>query len=61
VVAVLAEIFMLRLEAERRRVVQEVPPSSTSNFIPFSLRSQFILKETDLKGEEAGSERQRRV
>jgi hypothetical protein len=55
VVAMLAEIFMVRLEAEGR-LVQEVLPSSTSSFIPFSTRSQFTLKETNLKGEEAPSE-----
>ena len=45
----LAEIFMVRLEAEAR-LVKEVPPS-TSFFIPFSPKSQ----ETDLKGNEAPS------
>ena len=54
-VAMLAEIFMVRLEAEVRRVA-EVLPSSTSRFIPFSPSSQFVFKETDLKGEEAPDE-----
>ena len=51
----LAEIFMVRLEAEAR-LVEEVLPSSTSRFIPFSAKSQFVLKETDPKGNEAASE-----
>ena len=52
VVAMLAEIFMVRSEAEAR-LVEEVLPPSTSRFIPFSPNSQFVFKETDLKGEEA--------
>jgi hypothetical protein len=55
VVAMLAEIFMVRSEAEAR-LVDVVLPSSTSRFIPFSPRSQFSFKETDPKGEEAPSE-----
>ena len=55
VVAMLAEIFMLRLEA-KARLVEEVLPSSASQFIPFSPRTQFVFKETDLKGKEAPSE-----
>jgi hypothetical protein len=56
VVAMLAEIFMVRSEAQAR-LVEEVLPSSTSRFIPFSpSRSQFVFKETDLKCEEAPSE-----
>jgi hypothetical protein len=55
VVAMLAEIFMVRLEAEAR-LVEEVLPSSTSRFIPFSASSQFAFKETDLKGDEAPTE-----
>jgi hypothetical protein len=51
VVAMLAEIFMVRLEAKGRRV-EEVLPSSTSSFIPFSPRSHFVFKETDAKGGE---------
>ena len=53
----LAEIFMVRLEAEVRRV-EEVIPSSTSRFIPFSPSSPFVFKETDLKGEEAPNKEQ---
>ena len=51
----LAEIFMVRLEA-KARLVEDVLPSSTSSFIPFSPRSQFTFKETDLKGKEAPSQ-----
>jgi hypothetical protein len=53
VVAMLAEIFMVRLEAERRLVEQALP--GTSRFVPFSRKSQFALKETDLNGDEAPS------
>jgi hypothetical protein len=52
VVAMLAEIFMVRSEAEAR-LVEEVLPSSTSRFIPFSPSSQLVFKETGLKGDEA--------
>jgi hypothetical protein len=52
VVAMLAEIFMVRSEAEAR-LVEEVLPSSTSRFIPFSPRSHFVFKETDAKGGES--------
>ena len=38
----LAEIFMVRLETEAR-LAEEVLPSSTSRFIPFSPRSQFVF------------------
>jgi hypothetical protein len=55
VVAMLAEIFMVRSEAQAR-LVEEVLPSSTSRFIPFSPRSKFTFKETDPKGAEAASE-----
>ena len=51
----LAESFMVRLEAEAR-LVAEVLPSSTSRFLPFSASSQFVFKETDLKGDKAPSE-----
>ena len=51
----LAEIFMVRLEVEAR-LVEEVLPPSTSRFIPFSPSSQFVFKQTDLKGEEAPNE-----
>jgi hypothetical protein len=55
VVAMLAEIFMVRLEAEAR-LVEEVLPSSTSRFIPFSPKSQFGFKEAERKVVEAPSE-----
>jgi hypothetical protein len=48
VAAMLAEIFMVRSEA-KARVVEDVLPSSSSSFIPFSPRTQFTFKETDLK------------
>jgi hypothetical protein len=51
----LAEIFMVRLEAEAR-LVEEVVPSSTSRFIPFSPSSQFVFKQADLKSEKAPNE-----
>ena len=51
VVAMLAEIFMVRSEAEAR-LVEEALPSSTSRFIPFSPSCQFVFKETDAKGGE---------
>ena len=51
----LAEIFIVRLEA-KARLVEEVLPSSTSRFIPFSPSSQFAFKQPDLKGQEAPSE-----
>ena len=51
----LAEIFMVRSEAQAR-LVEEVLPSSTSRFIPFSPSSKFVFKQTDLKGEEAPNE-----
>ena len=54
VVAMLAEIFMVRSEAQAR-LVEEVLPSSTSRFIPFSPRSKFTFKETDPKGGEAAN------
>ena len=41
----LSEIFMVRSEA-RARLVEEVLPSSTSSFIPFSPRTQFTFKNT---------------
>jgi hypothetical protein len=55
VVAMLAEIFMVRSEA-KARLVEEVLPSSTSRFIPFAPSSQFVFKQPDLKGEEAPNE-----
>ena len=48
VVAMLAEIFMVRSEANAR-LVEEVLPSSVSQFIPFSPRTQFTFKNTDPK------------
>jgi hypothetical protein len=53
----LAEIFMVRSEA-KARLVEEVLPSSASQFIPFSPRTQFTFKSTDLKAKEAPSEEQ---
>ena len=50
----LAEIFMVRLEAEAR-LVEDVVPSRTSRFIPFSLKRQFGFKETEPKAAEAPS------
>jgi len=50
----LAEIFMVRLEAEAR-LVEEVVPSRTSRFIPFNLKRQFGFKETEPKAAEAPS------
>jgi hypothetical protein len=51
----LAEIFMVRLEAQRR-LVEQALPSSTSRFIPFSRKTQSRLKEAERKGVEAPSE-----
>jgi hypothetical protein len=48
----LAEIFMLRLEAERR-LAQDVPPSSASRRRPFSAKSQFAFKEPNQEVAEA--------
>jgi hypothetical protein len=56
VVAILAEVFMVGLEAQRRRV-EEVLPSSTSSFIPFSPKSN-VFKESDPKVDEALGEDQ---
>jgi hypothetical protein len=50
VIAMLAEIFMVRLEAERRFLVQRALPST---FIPFNPNSNLAFKETDSKGAEA--------
>jgi hypothetical protein len=55
VVAMLAEIFIVRSEAEAR-LVNEVLPWSTSSFIPFVPRSQFVFKKTDLNSTEPPSE-----
>ena len=54
VVAMLAEIFIVRLEAEAR-LAEEVLPSRTSRFIPFSLKRKFGYKETAPKLTEATS------
>jgi hypothetical protein len=49
----LAEIFMLRLDAERRLLAREVLPSSISAFIPLKPKSNHVFKETDPKDAEA--------
>ena len=41
----LAEIFMVRLEATAR-VSQETPPPSNSRFVPFIGNSQFRFKDS---------------
>ena len=51
----LAEIFMVRSEA-KARLVEDVLPSSTSCFIPFSPRTQFTFKNTDPKVADAPRE-----
>ena len=45
VVAMLAEIFMVRLEAAAR-ALKETAPSSTSRFVSFTRNSQFTFKES---------------
>jgi hypothetical protein len=55
VVAMLAEIFMLRLEAERLRV-QEVLPSSASSFVPFKATNNLVVKKAEHKAAETQSE-----
>ena len=55
VVAMLAEIFMVRSEAKARSV-EEVLPSSASQFVPISPRSQFVFKETAPKVADAPRE-----
>jgi hypothetical protein len=40
----LAEIFMLRLEATAR-ISQEILPSTTSKFMPFDRSDQFVFKD----------------
>jgi hypothetical protein len=55
VVAMLAEIFMLRLEAERLRV-QEVLPSSASSFVPFKATNSLVVKKAEHKAAETQSE-----
>lgn len=56
-VAMLAEIFMLRWEA-KAPLVEEVLPSSRSLFIPLNPRRQFSIKQPDVKIEEAPNEEQ---
>jgi hypothetical protein len=56
VVAMPAEIFMVRLEAEAR-LLEEVLPSSRSRFIPYTPRSQFAFKQLADKDAEAPSEK----
>jgi hypothetical protein len=51
----LAEIFMVKSEAEARSV-DEAFPCSKSPFIPLSPCSQFVFKEADPKGADASSE-----
>jgi hypothetical protein len=55
VAAMLAEIFMVRLEAERR-LVQELPPPSTSLFIPLGPENQFAAVKTEPKGADGSNE-----
>ena len=52
VVAMLAEIFMMRLEAAAR-ALQKPPPSSTSPFVPFNPEPKFTFKETSHRHAEA--------
>jgi hypothetical protein len=51
----LAEIFMLRLEAQAR-LVEDKLPSSASSFVPFNRPDQ--PKEAGLKGGEASNDEQ---
>jgi hypothetical protein len=44
VLTMLAEIFMVRLEATPRPS-QELLPSSTSQFVPFNKEGQFVVKD----------------
>jgi hypothetical protein len=44
VLTMLAEIFMVRLEATPRPS-QELLPSSTSQFVPFNKEGQFVFKD----------------
>jgi hypothetical protein len=53
----LAEIFMVRSEAEAR-LMEEVLPSSKSPFIPLRPRGEFAFKETLRMGAEAASKEQ---
>ena len=58
VVAMLAEIFMVRLEAEGRTAEQALL-SSTSRFISFSPTRQFGFKEAEHKAAEVPCEEPR--
>jgi len=49
----LAEIFMVRLEAAARALLQPLP-SSTSPFVPFNPEPKFTFKETSHGDAEAG-------
>jgi hypothetical protein len=51
----LAGIFIVRSEA-KGRLVEEVLPSSTSQFIPFRPRTHFTFKEADFRAKDAPSE-----
>jgi hypothetical protein len=51
----LAEIFMLRLEAERLRV-QEVLPSSASTFVPIKATNNLVVKKAERKAAETQNE-----
>ena len=51
----LAEIFMVRSEAEAR-LMEEVLPSSKSSFVPLCPRSEFTFEETHRTGAQAASE-----
>jgi hypothetical protein len=57
VVTMLAEIFMVRSEAQAR-LMEEVLPSSKSSFIPLRPRGEFTFKETHRMGAEAASKEQ---
>ena len=50
----LAEIFMMRLEAERRFLVQR---ALRSTFIPFNPNSNLAFKETDPRAEASRKDR----
>jgi len=45
VVAMLAEIFMVRLEAAAR-VPEEMAPSSNTRFVPFTRNTQLTFKQS---------------
>ena len=56
VVAMLAEIFMVRLEAAVRPV-QEKLPSSVSPFVPFSPSAQLTFKRNEDRAPEGAREK----